>query len=133
MKKADKYVLLGISILLIISSLGTYFFKTQLSKNPLSKSGATAIITQNGLPIHKIDLNAVGEAYEATIQGDFGGYNKIYVEKNQITIIDANCPDQLCVKTGSLSYQGDIAVCLPHQLMIEIQSEEADQIDSLSY
>ena len=128
MKKADKYILLTVAILLVLSTLSVYLFKTHFSK-----PGAIAVITQNGTPIHKIDLKHVESPYEITTQSDHDGYNKISIQKDAIKITDANCPDKLCVRTGSLSYTGDIAVCLPHGLMIEIQEGETGELDSLSY
>lgn len=128
MKKADKYILFGILALLILSALSFYILKTYFSK-----PGAVAIITQNGIPIHKIDLKHVEIPYEITIAAENGGYNTVYIQQNQIEIIEADCPDQLCTNTGPLSYTGDISVCLPHGLMVEIQEGETGEIDSLSY
>lgn len=127
-KKADKYILLGITLFLTVSILGVYLFKTHFSR-----PGAIAIITQNGTLLHKIDLNNVDIPYEFVVLADEHHYNTIYVEKNQIRVMDANCPDKLCVKSGILSHTGDIAVCLPHGLFIEILEGEAGEIDSLSY
>lgn len=128
MKKADKYILLGITLLLAVSILGVYLFKTHFSK-----PGTVAVITQNGTLLHQIDLNNVDTTYEFTVSAGDYQYNIIYVEKNQIRVMNANCPDKLCVKSGILSHTEDIAVCLPHGLFIEIKEGQAGEIDSLSY
>lgn len=128
MKKADKYILFGISLLLAVSIFGLYLIKTHFSR-----PGTIAIITQDSTPIHQIDLNDVDIPYEFSILADDHRYNKVYVEKNKIRISYANCPDKLCVKAGTLSHTGDIAVCLPHGLFIEIQEGKVGEIDSLSY
>lgn len=128
MKKADKYILIGIGLVLSLSVLGVY-----LSKTLFSQPGTLAIITQNGNPIHEIDLSQVDTPYQMTIQASNGGYNTISVEKNMIKISDSDCPDKLCVKTGPLTYTGDLAVCLPHGLLIEIEAGEQGTVDSLAY
>ncbi len=128
MKKADKYILLVIIILLVTSIVGVYLFKTVLST-----PGATAIITQNGSVIHSIDLNKVNEPYEITVKAENNGFNTIYVEKGKIKFSQATCPDQLCVQTGFLSNINDIAVCLPHGLFIEIEGGTEGDVDSLAY
>lgn len=128
MKKADKYILLVVIILLVTSIVGVYLFKTVLST-----PGATAIITQNGSVIHSIDLNKVNEPYEITVKAENNGFNTIYVEKGKIKFSQATCPDQLCVQTGFLSHINDIAVCLPHGLFIEIEGGSEGDIDSLSH
>jgi len=56
MKKTDKYILLGICLLLIVSIYGR--------------------------PIHKIDLSNVDIPYELAILADSHSYNKTYVKKN---------------------------------------------------
>lgn len=128
MKKADKYILLVVIILLVTSIVGVYLFKTVLST-----PGATAIITQNGSVIHSIDLNKVNEPYEITVKAENNGFNTIYVEKGKIKFSQASCPDQLCVQTGFLSNINDIAVCLPHGLFIEIEGGTEGDVDSLAY
>lgn len=128
MKKADKYIIIGIAILLVISMIGVYIFKTLFSK-----SGATALVTQNGTIIHDIDLNKVSDPYEFIVEADNGGYNTIYVENGKIKFNEADCPDQLCVQTGFLTNTNDISVCLPHGLFIEIQGGMEGEIDILSH
>lgn len=128
MKKADKYILLGIAILLVISIAGVYLFKTYFST-----PGATAMITQKGKLIHTIDLNSVTEPYEITVASDNDGFNTIYIAKDKIKFSNANCPDQLCVKTGFLAHTNDISVCLPHSLFIEIQGGSQGEIDTLAH
>ncbi|HHX60872.1 MAG TPA: NusG domain II-containing protein [Epulopiscium sp.] len=128
MKKVDKYILLGVVILLIVSIIGVYIFKFHLAT-----PGATAIITQNGHAIHRIDLNAVTEPYELNVETENNGYNTIYIEKNKIKFSDANCPDKLCVQTGFLSSTNDISVCLPHGLFIEIEGGTEGDIDILAH
>lgn len=128
MKKADKYILIGLGALLVISLIGVFVFQ-MIFTSP----GANAIITQNGTIIHTINLQAVAEPYELTVETGDHGYNIIYVEKDRIKIRDANCPDQLCVKTGFLSHTNDISVCLPHGLFIEIQGGTEGEIDILAH
>ncbi len=91
------------------------------------------MISQHGTLIDEIDLSQVKAPYEMTLSNDQGGYNIILVEKNQIQIIQGNCPDQLCVKAGILRHTGDLAVCLPHGLFVEIKEGDTGEVDSLSY
>ncbi len=128
MKKAGKYILVVVGVLLIISLIGVFTFKAIFAS-----PGATAVISQNGTVLHRIDLAMVDEPYEMTIETKPNGYNTIYVEKDKIKFIDANCPDKLCVQTGLLSRTSDIAVCLPHGLFIEIEGGESGGIDILAH
>ncbi|MGN1098388.1 MAG: NusG domain II-containing protein, partial [Clostridia bacterium] len=60
--------------------------------------GRTAKITLNGEVIKTVDLS-VTEPYEFDVESG-GGYNRIRVENGRIAVIDADCPDRLCVKQG---------------------------------
>ena len=56
--------------------------------------------------------------------------NIIEAKKGQIRMKSATCSDQVCVRMGSISKPGQTIVCLPHKILIEIQSEsgEADDV-----
>ena len=53
---------------------------------------------------------------------DESGSNTVTVEKGRICILEADCPDQICVNQGWISDSTVPIVCLPHKLMIEIVS-----------
>lgn len=129
MKKADKYILISIFLLLFISTIGIYGYQ-KFSPNG---AGTTAVITQNGKAIYTIELDKVKESYDFTIENEQGQYNTIYVEPGSIKISDANCPDKLCVQTGTLSKINDISVCLPHGLFVEIKDGVESEIDLLAH
>ena len=95
----------------------------------LTKKGSIAVITVNGQLYRKIDLKAVDEPYCIEINNDYG-YNKILVEKDKISVTEADCPDKVCMKTGPISSAGRPIVCLPHKLSITIEDEEG--VDTFS-
>ena len=60
------------------------------------------------------------------------GYNIIKVKDESIAIIEADCPDQVCIEPGYINKPGQSLVCLPHKVMIQILGENDDDI-ILSY
>jgi hypothetical protein len=123
MKKGDKITAIVIAGLVVISSIGVMAFM-YLSKG----SHHIAEIKQDGKVIRTIDLDSVAQTEDIRISyGD--EYNIIRVEKGKIRIIDADCPDKLCVKTGWIKEPGQSVICLPHKLIIKIQggSKEIDE------
>ena len=44
-----------------------------------------------------------------------------------IGIIDADCRDKICIKSGFISKPGQLSVCLPHKLMVEIKSNDTEK------
>ncbi|MBP2031871.1 hypothetical protein J2Z42_000536 [Clostridium algifaecis] len=124
MKKADKIIAIIIVLLVIISTVGLFAYK-----NHSNTSDKIATIKQNGKIIKTIDLNNVSGTQEFTIKYNGIHYNKIKVEKGKIAIIDADCPDKVCVKTGWLSETGQSSVCLPHKLIVSIEGKNSKYDD----
>ena len=38
----------------------------------------------------------------------------------------ADCPDQICVKTGSISRSGQSIVCAPNRVVVTVTGEDKD-------
>ncbi|MBO4897432.1 MAG: NusG domain II-containing protein [Clostridia bacterium] len=94
------------------------------------KSGKLAVIKKDGETVKTIDLSAVSEPYEIRIESD-NGYNIIYVEKGKISIKDADCPDRLCVKQGTIENGAYPIVCLPHRVTVSIEKADGE-VDAVS-
>ncbi|MBD7915153.1 NusG domain II-containing protein [Clostridium sp. Sa3CUN1] len=60
------------------------------------------------------------------------GTNIVEVKDNKIGIIDADCPDKVCMNPAYIEKAGESLVCLPHKVMIEIKGELEEDI-ILSY
>lgn len=86
----------------------------------------TAEIIQNGRLIKVIDLSDIEKSYEFTVENEMGGFNRIRVEDGKIAVIDASCPDKICVKQGFI-FNGTIpVVCLPNKLTISVSGESGE-------
>ncbi len=60
------------------------------------------------------------------------GNNIIEIINGKIRILDADCPDKICIQDGSISKPGDILVCLPHKVVISIKGQNSET-DALSF
>ncbi|MDE5802356.1 MAG: NusG domain II-containing protein [Lachnospiraceae bacterium] len=106
----------------------TLYFRLKKPAN-----GLTAYIYQDGQLIETIDLHAVTTSYTFTIPAPDGGSNTVEVHPDTIGIIDADCPDKLCVSTGFVNSTLLPIVCLPHRLVIELKTNDQSQPDVISY
>ena len=68
------------------------------------------------------------ENTEFTVHSEYGS-NKIRVANGAIAVIEADCPDKVCISSGAVSSGIVPIICLPHRLEIRIISTEADDID----
>ncbi len=80
------------------------------------KPGDTVTITQDGKTLYTIDLS---KEPDRTIEITYEGRkNIIEIKGGRVHILEADCPDKVCVNTGWLT-AGIPIVCLPNKLVIE--------------
>lgn len=60
------------------------------------------------------------------------GINIVSIKDDKIAILEADCPDKVCMNPGYINKPGQSLVCLPHRLMIEIKGDSEDDV-ILSY
>lgn len=118
-------------VVLVLSVI--WFFLSGGMNEHLENAVKTAKIYQDGKEIYSIPLNEVEESYELEIDGENGAKNIILVEKGQISVKEASCPDKICIKTGPVTNGRIPITCLPNHLVIQIEEEEADDVDITSY
>jgi hypothetical protein len=58
---------------------------------------------------------------EAEKSFNVDSYNVMIVDDNRVNIIDADCPDKVCVNHSSIENVGETIICLPHKLVVEIK------------
>ena len=61
--------------------------------------------------------------------GEGEGTNTLTVSGGTAQIVQADCPDQVCVRQGAVRYAGESIVCLPHRLIVTIEGGAAGGID----
>ncbi|MBQ9460620.1 MAG: NusG domain II-containing protein [Clostridia bacterium] len=68
---------------------------------------------------------SLNEERTVTVSG-VGGSNVLSIKNGEACIIDADCPDGLCMKTGAIKYTGQSIICLPHRVVVEITAGAAE-------
>lgn len=89
-----------------------------------SQSGNTAAVTVDGAPIGRWSL---AENREFRVDG-IGGSNLVQIANGAVNVIDADCPDRICVHHLPISHAGERIVCLPHRVIVSIESTEASEV-----
>ena len=96
-----------------------------------SPGGSVAEITVDGQVVERIDLDRVTEGYTFTVEDEWGS-NTIQVEPGRIRVLEADCPDQVCVRQGWISDEVTPIVCLPHRLVIQVSGGTDAGVGALS-
>lgn len=110
--------LAGLAVVLAVLSL-RFFFPEQ---------SAVAEVVQDGATIRRIDLSRVAAEETFTVASADGGSNTVVVQPGRIRVLEADCPDQICVQHGWLGSSGGPIVCLPHRLVIRLQDAAGDGV-----
>ena len=53
------------------------------------------------------------------------------ISNKMASVSDADCPDRLCVRQKAISRKGESIICLPHKLVILIESMEEGDVDAI--
>jgi len=122
MKKADVFLI----IFFIVSSIALSFYVTTTTNSIdynnkyLIIKADNEILVRRDLPVEKKETIRIKTKY---------GYNIIEIDKDVVRIIESDCHNQICVKDGSISKVGEVLVCLPHKLIVEIKGKSDSEVD----
>lgn len=111
MKKKD---LIFIGIVLVIALLSLLAFQWM----KVTGAELQVVITIDGDKYRSLDLTE--EVSEEIVVDQDGKINVVQVSNGQVTISEANCPDQICVHTAPADEHGEMIVCLPHKVIVEV-------------
>lgn len=75
-------------------------------------------VTVDGTVVETLDLEKDGEL---TITSPSGGSNHLIIQEKTAWVSEASCPDKICVHQGKISRDGEMIVCLPNRLVIQIK------------
>ena len=142
MKKND-FIL--IAVILVVTLLAIGGIRIWQKNN--TSDAAVAVVTIDGevygeYPLsedvtEKIEIPGaagVGGSDGAELAGaGSGAYNVLVIEDGYADVIEASCPDQICVHHNHIKYSGESIVCLPNKLIVEIRGGEDNGIDGSTY
>lgn len=113
MKRRD-WILIGAILLVALAA----FLAVRLKAKP----GGSVIIRVNGEITEEISLSEEG-TYSLN-----GGTNILRIQEKEAWLLEADCPDKLCVRQGKIRRAGEVITCLPNRLTVTV-SEAADALD----
>ncbi|MFX3973671.1 NusG domain II-containing protein [Streptococcus suis] len=124
--KLFDYILIGFT--LVLSFLPAIFTYTHLTTD-INEAKTIAYVRINGEVVDQFELSKDTPHQEKTYYPNDGQYNIIEVDGERIRVKEDNSPDQIAVMTSWISQPGQLSVCLPHNLLIEIKSIGGENTD----
>ncbi len=114
-KKTMRDLLLVAAILILAGG----FYIGNLVRN--KKPAVYVEVTVNGQVVAQLDLN---KDTQTIIHSSHNGTNTLVIEDGSAYILDASCPDKICIYQGKISRSGEMIVCLPNAMIAKIVGEE---------
>lgn len=115
MRKNDIFLLMG-TIVIAVVFLGIQFLTPA--------SGENLIIQINGEMIASYPLEEDAE-FEIN-----DGTNRVEISDEKVRMVQADCPDQICVHHKAISKNHETIVCLPNKIVLTIESTNETEIDA---
>lgn len=90
------------------------------------QEGGTVRVQVDGETVMELPLS------EGTriVLGEGGHTNTLVIADGAAQVVEAGCPDQVCVNHGAIRYAGESIVCLPHKLVVSVEGGTGSDIDA---
>jgi hypothetical protein len=124
MTKWDKMLI----ALILVLSIGSLVFISAMTMN---YDNSYVKISIDGELYKKYSLDGTMDK-KITIDTD-KGINVIHIEKGFVYMEESSCPDKTCIKQGRIDRPGEIIVCLPNKVTVEITGEIESGPDAVSH
>ncbi len=112
-------VLLVAGLLILGGALALFLFITR-------QAGGYVSVRVDGEPVMELPL---GEDTRIVL-GEGEHTNTLVIENGAAQVVEASCPDQICVNQGAVRYAGESIVCLPHKLVVTVEGGRANDVDA---
>lgn len=126
MTRADKHLAAVILLLAVLAAAVTW----QRFFTPARKSSsALAMIRTQGETARQVDLANSAKPLVFVVSGRLGP-STVEVAGGRIRMLEAPCPEQICVRQGWIEHPGESIVCVPGEIVIQI--EGAAKLDAVT-
>lgn len=108
---------IGVALLIIFSIIN-------------QKSGTAVVITKDGVVYGTYPLSE-----NQTIEIEDANHNVtniLKIEDGKAKMIEAHCPDQLCVHQKAVSIEKENIVCLPNRIVVTVTGEHHEGLDGFA-
>ena len=129
LKSGDRVLLavLGVAIF-----LGLVWFGLSLANGRNSSANGLLVVTQTKDGFRRVDPLSADVEYVVTTPGTGvgedadEGRNTVRIRDGKVDVTSANCGNQVCVEHEPVDTAGEQIVCLPHGMVVEVVTDEAD-------
>ena len=110
-------------VLLVVSTVCSFLFISSMLPE-----GSQVIVEVGGAVIYRTDL---GHDAEFSVHGTQGQID-LEVKDGAVRVVDAECPNKICVRTGSRRRTGDVIVCVPNKTIVRISGGKTIDVNAVT-
>ena len=110
--------LLAAVLLLLGGALALFLWLTR-------QAGGTVAVQIDGKVLMELPLSEDTQI----VLGEGEHTNTLVIAGGAARVVEASCPDRICVGRGAVQYAGESIVCLPHRLVITIEGGASGSLD----
>ncbi len=128
MKRGDRVLI--ILIVAVITAFFTVQYWQPNQADSLAQGSSYANITLDGQLYRRVELTE--QSQEIEIQTE-RGYDLLQISDFGIRVIESDCPQKICMTYGQIDQSGEVIVCLPNRMLIEIDGwdHQDNEIDAI--
>lgn len=120
--KRNDFILIGVIIVLALSIL----LYNNFQADRFQEGQLFAEVYYDGELIEKVSLLEEKEIEIAKV-----GHNIIQIRNGKVEMIEADCPDKICLLTGEVSTVNQSIVCLPNKVHVQITGDMESDVDAI--
>lgn len=116
----DIFVFIALVLLIFLAWIGLSF------ANPKAETEALVLEVVSPVPFEDQGLSWTtlmkgGQARQWTIQGEIGQLILSYEPGEGLRLLEADCPNQLCLHMGPIHKAGQVILCAPNEVLIALR------------
>ena len=109
-----------VAVLLVLGgALALFLFVTR-------QAGGYVSVQMDGEVVMELPLSEDARI----VLGEGEHTNILVIENGTAQMVEASCPDQICVNQGAVQYAGESIVCLPHRLVVTVEGGQMNDVDA---
>jgi len=80
----------------------------------------------------KVSRFSLHDSRMVSVAGKLGNL-ELEIASGKVRVRRANCPNQICVRSGWISRTGQTIICAPNQVILRIEGEKLSPVDTVGY
>jgi hypothetical protein len=117
------FIFLGVLLLAGVILYALFYLRSP-------SSDAVVRITVDGDEYGTFSLNE--EQTVSICDADGNVTNMLTISGGKADMVEADCPDLLCVHQKAVSLNGETIVCLPNKVVVTVENSKEAQLDGIS-